>query len=290
MHILENKFLSISVKSKGAELSSVFHKYADLEYMWQGNPDFWAKTSPVLFPIVGGLKDNVYFYKGQKYSLPRHGFAREMEFELEQKTETAMCFLLKSDAKSLENYPFKFEFRVIYELDDEYVSVNYEVRNTGNAEMYFSVGAHPAFNVPLMPGLTYEDYELGFNSDKVLRSYPLTDDGLVKENPFTIDLEEEGTLKLKKELFHADALVFKDLESSEITLQSDASLHGLKMHFEGFPFFGIWEAKNADFVCLEPWCGIADNEGTNQELVYKEGIMSLEVGGIFEVGWGMEVW
>jgi galactose mutarotase-like enzyme len=290
MHILENKYIKISVKSLGAELSSLYHKYADLEYMWQANPAFWGKTSPVLFPIVGGLKDNSYVYKGQKYTLPRHGFAREMQFELEHETETELCFLLKSDSDTIKNYPFDFEFRVMYSIVDEEVSIVYEIANMGNSEMYFSLGAHPAFNVPLLPGLKYEDYQLSFNSDTLLRSYPLTQEGLVKDTPFTIDLDEEGTLKLKKELFHADALVFKDLQSSEITLHSDASLHGLRMHFEGFPFYGIWAAKDADFICLEPWCGIADIESTGQDLVYKEGIMSLEAGGVFEVGWSVEVW
>jgi galactose mutarotase-like enzyme len=289
MQFLENKFIKISIKSIGAELSSVFHKYADLEYMWQADPAFWGKTSPILFPIVGGLNDNSYMFKGQKYSLPRHGFAREMEFELEQKSDYELCFLLKSNEETQINYPFEFEFRIIYTLNDEFVNVNYEVKNTGKGLMYFSVGAHPAFNVPLLSDLKYEDYELSFNSDSELRSYPLTKDGLVKETPFEIALED-GALKLRKELFHADALVLKDLESNEITLQSDNSLHGLRMYFNDFPYYGIWAAKDADFVCLEPWCGIADNENTSQELVDKEGIMSLDPGSVFEIGWSLEVW
>jgi galactose mutarotase-like enzyme len=289
MYTLENKFISISINALGVELRSLVHAYAGLEYMWQADAAFWGKTSPVLFPIVGGLKDNSYIFKNQKYELPKHGFAREKVFELEKRSETELHFLLKSDAQTLQNYPFEFEFRVIYMLDEEQVKVKYKVLNLGKETMYFSVGAHPAFNVPLLPTLTYEDYELKFEADARLRSYPLTSDGLVKETPFEIPLENNA-LKLRKELFHADALVLKDLQSNEITLHSDSSLHGLKMHFDGFPYYGIWAAKNANFVCLEPWCGIADNEYTNQELADKEGIMSIKTRELFEVGWSVEVW
>jgi galactose mutarotase-like enzyme len=289
MHILENKYIKIAINALGAELKSVYSKESELEYMWQGDPVYWSKTSPVLFPIVGGLKDNMYIFKGQKYSLPRHGFAREMPFEVEYQSENEVRFLLKSNAETLKNYPFEFEFRIIYTIDDEGFRVKYFVKNTGKTSIYFSVGAHPAFNVPLFSELAYSDYELNFNDDDTLFSYPLTVDGLVKEKPFEIKLQNEN-LKLKKELFHKDALVFKTLKSNEITLKSAKSIHGLRMTFDGFPYYGIWAAKDADFVCLEPWCGIADPENTNKELTEKEGIMKLEGGASFEVCWSLEIW
>ncbi len=288
MHSIENQYLKIAINPLGAELKSLISKDTKLEYMWQGNPAFWAKTSPVLFPIVGGLKDNTYFHNNQKYTLPRHGFAREKQFELKKSSDSSLEFLLLSDSDTRLVYPFDFEFKIIYSLHNSSLTVKYEVKNIGNIDMCFSVGAHPAFNLPLASDLAYTDYHLYFSGDDVLHSFPLTANGLVKKEPFAISLKGHN-LNLKKELFYKDALVFKDLKSTQITLQSAQSPHGLHMSFEGFPYYGIWAARDADFVCLEPWCGIADMEETSQQLSEKEGIIKLKSTDVFEKEWRVEV-
>ncbi|MDJ1471326.1 aldose 1-epimerase family protein [Xanthocytophaga flava] len=284
MYTIENELLKITINPKGAELSSIFHKQYKLEYLWQADPAYWAKKSPVLFPIVGTLKQNTYYFNNKAYHLSRHGFARDRSFIVSQQQEDAITFALTSDMESLEIYPFVFEFLIHYQLQDNRVLVTYEVVNPASEDLYFSVGGHPAFNVPLVPDTTYEDYFLQFEKTEMLNVWPITADGLIEDRPEPF-LGETDALPLKKSLFYKDALVFKHLQSSRISLLSAKTEHGLEMAFEGFPFFGIWGAKDANFVCLEPWCGIADPVSTNQQLPYKEGIIKLSTQSRWKQNW-----
>jgi galactose mutarotase-like enzyme len=288
MFILENQHLKIAVNPIGAELDSVFHKGSQLEYMWSGDSDFWGKKSPVLFPIVGSLKNNTYFLEGEKYQLSRHGFARERVFILEKQDDISLLFTLQYDSETLKKYPFKFVFSIKYMLIENTLKVTYLVENQSVMTMPFSVGAHPAFKLPLVENTTYNDYFLEINEVETFGRYPLSIEGLIesKPNPF---LENGTKIPLKKELFYADAVVLKDMKSSRISIKSDLTPHGLTMDFQGFPYFGIWAAKDAPFVCLEPWCGIADGVETTQNIMEKEGINLLVAGGIFERSWGIEV-
>jgi galactose mutarotase-like enzyme len=270
---LENTKIHASFSSKGGELQSLRSKETNLEYLWSGNPDYWGKFSPILFPIVGGLKDNTYYFKDKAFTLPRHGLAREREFKVSQISETEILFTLEQDEESLKVYPFEFRLGLRYILSGDTLSCAYEVTNTGNQALWFSIGGHPAFSVPLKEGLKYGDYYLQFNKDHQLISNKIKQD-LIDDETETIALTD-GKLPLKHELFYEDALVFKRLQSDSIFLKSDADPHGLEFQFKGFPFFGIWSAKDADFVCLEPWCGIADGSHHQQKLEEKEGIMSL---------------
>src|SRR5450755_1057965 len=145
MYILENDILKVEIASKGAELQSLVHLGSGIEYLWNGDPAFWAKRSPVLFPIVGSLKINTYLYQGKSYQLTRHGFARDKEFEVEKQSPKAITFLLRSDAETKKNYPFDFEFRICYQISGDELSTEYQVVNTGSGVMFFSVGGHPAF-------------------------------------------------------------------------------------------------------------------------------------------------
>ena len=284
MQTLKNKFLTIQINQKGAELTSIFNNKNQTEYLWNANPKFWGKSSPVLFPIVGSLKENIYCFEDKEYSLPRHGFAREREFIVEKLEENSHTFLLVHDQNTLKVYPFKFEFRLIYTLENNTVKVTYSVKNIGENKMYFSVGGHPAFAVPLAEYTDYTDYYLEFNKAETFKRWGLTPGGLIEIQPidFMIDTNR---LDLRKELFYDDAIVFKDLESTSVVLKSDKTNHQLKFNFEGFPYLGVWAAKDANFVCIEPWCGIADSANHNQKLTEKEGIIELNSGEIFERTW-----
>jgi galactose mutarotase-like enzyme len=272
---IENDFLVVKIKTKGAELNSAFNKKTKLEYMWSGDPAVWGKTSPILFPIVGTLKDDSYTYENKSYTLSRHGFARDLEFEIEQQEKGKVTFLLKSSESTLTKFPFPFVLRVAYALNANTLQVNYEVENTGEEKMYFSLGAHPAFKVPLADGFVYNDYYLMFNQTECLDRWPISKDGLIGMKPVVLALNT-SKLNLTKGLFKQDALVFKNLSSNIISIKSDKNDHGLDFIFKDFPFMGIWAAPNADFVCIEPWCGIADSVNHNQQLENKEGIQSLD--------------
>ena len=288
MHSVSNETLSIQVAAKGAELQSLYHKQHELEYLWRGDPSFWAKKSPVLFPIVGTLKNNTYTYKGKDYKLGRHGFARDNNFELTKKTNSSLTLSLKSNDLIKTFYPFDFIFSVRHSLHENMLQVTFIVENTGSENMLFSVGAHPAFAVPLIKGTKYEDYYLKFSQNEQACIWSLSSEGLIETMPTPL-LNNENRLPLKKELFYKDALVFKQLKSTFISILSDKTPHGLQIEFAGFPYTGLWAAKDADFVCIEPWCGIADSITTSGNFEDKEGINILEPEGRFEVFYTIEV-
>jgi galactose mutarotase-like enzyme len=288
MQTLKNQNLSIKVNPKGAELTSVFNNENQTEYLWNADPAFWGKSSPVLFPIVGSLKGNMYRFGGQEYHLPRHGFARDREFKLEKSKENSATFLLTHDENTLKIYPFKFELRMIYTLENNTLKVTYSVKNIGETQMYFSVGGHPAFAIPLSENTAYNDYYLEFNKTETFKRWRLTQDGLIETQPFDF-LIDTNRIGLTKELFYDDAIVFKNLESTSVILKSDKTNHQLKFDFEGFPYLGIWAAKDANFVCIEPWCGIADSANHHQELTEKEGILCLSLEETFERTWRVTI-
>lgn len=284
MFTIENQQIRAVINAKGAELTQLVHKENQLDYMWGGDPAFWGKHSPVLFPIVGTVKNNTYIHNGKPYQLPRHGFARDKQFAVEEHNADTITFLLRNDAETMNVYPFTFEFRIRYTLFENSLAVTYEVVNTGKEVMYFSVGAHPAFKVPLVAGTAYTDYYLQFNQAETAPRWPISPDGLIEIASLPL-LEKTNRLNLSKDLFQQDALVLKGMSSTIVTLGSDKTKHGFRFDYPGFPFLGIWAAKNADFVCIEPWCGIADSVTTNQQLDDKEGINKLTAEESFTRTW-----
>jgi len=285
---IENSHLAVKIKSKGAELFSIVDQRTQVEYMWSADPKFWAKSSPVLFPIVGTLKENAYHYQNKSYSLSRHGFARDEEFKLEDQQKDSITFLLTSSPSSKEKYPFDFELRIKYEVTDHTLHTHYLVKNSGNTEMYFSLGAHPAFKVPISDALNYEDYYLEFNKSEDIKRWPITREGLIDTTPQPVAMSG-NQLGLNRELFVKDALVFKRLSSSHVSLKSKKDKHGLTFNFDQFPFLGIWAQTGADFVCIEPWCGIADSVNHDQELTNKEGIEKLSANQLWSRTWSAEL-
>jgi galactose mutarotase-like enzyme len=287
MFILENDFLKVEIQSKGAELNSIYSKKYKLEYLWNGDPAIWGKKSPVLFPVVGRLKDDKYYFEDKSYSLNRHGFARESEFAITEQTADRVKLSLNSNEETLKEFPFSFTFNIIYALLEDTVHVTYEVINRGDDIMYFSVGGHPAFKLPFEDGVTYNDYYLEFEKEESAERWPISPEGLI--DLFPVRFLVGKRLSLSKELFYKDAVVFKHLKSSKLSLKSDKASHGIDFTFKGFPYLGIWAAKNADFVCIEPWCGIADSVNTTQQLKEKEGMNMLQAEQYFIRTWSVKV-
>ncbi|MEO5569726.1 MAG: aldose 1-epimerase family protein [Bacteroidia bacterium] len=287
---IENDFLIVKAKTAGAELTSIFNKKTNLEYLWQAEKE-WTKQAPVLFPIVGQLKENSYFYDGKSYSLDRHGFARNSQFTPDSYRDhnsqfSRIEFVLKSSDKTLNNFPFQFELKIIYSVEEVKLNIKYEVKNSADNNMFFSIGAHPAFKIPLIENELYKDYFLEFNQNEFAERWKLQN-GLVADEK-EIVLNNTNKLPLKKSLFYDDALVFKHLKSDKISIKSEKSNHGLHFNFKGFPYFGIWAAKDAKFVCLEPWHGIADSVSHDHQLENKEGIINLEGGKTFSCEYSIE--
>ncbi len=288
MPSLHNDILSVEIAEKGAELQSLRNHKTGLQYLWDANPQVWAKHSPVLFPIVGELKHGSYTYEGKTYHLPRHGFARDMMFTVSDHSETTILFTVNSNVETTAVYPFPFSFSIRYTLQGNRLYVVYEIKNTGNGDMFFSVGGHPAFKVPLVEGTDFEDYYLSFSQVENAKQYPLSKGGLVETTPVPFFHNAEQ-LKLKRFFFYEDALVFKEIQSNSISVKSDVTPHGFTFSFENFPYLGLWTKKDADFLCIEPWCGIADSTDASGDITQKEGIIALKENSVFERQWSVEL-
>ena len=283
---IQNNELIIKVKSFGAELSSVFSTKNNIEYIWQANPNLWPRHAPHLFPIVGKLKNNSFDYLNINYQLPQHGFARDNEFICIEKTDSKLTFELTATEETLKHYPFHFSLQISYTLIGNNLITNYKIFNPNNTKLYFSVGAHPAFNCPLQTTETFEDYSLIFPTKKELVINTLND-GLIKNSTKTISLNE-NKLKVSKTLFDNDALVFINSQIENVSLVSNKTKHGVTMNCTNWPFFGIWTKKNSEnFICLEPWFGIADFETSDSDFRAKTGIITLLPELNFECSFGI---
>jgi len=278
---IANKNIEAAINHKGAELISLKTK-SGTEYIWEGNPAFWGKHSPVLFPIVGTLKNNNYIYNGHAYSLSRHGFARDMEFRLSEKTNDSAVFSLLYNEETLKVYPFKFELQLIYTLEENSLNIAYKVINMENSELLFSIGAHPAFAL----GGTFEEYSIEMEKPEKLE-YHLLDNDLLSDKTKTI-APKDNSFDLNYPLFENDALIFKRLESESLTILNKQQPF-LRISFKGFPFLGIWTKQNAPFICIEPWYGHSDTTGSNGNLTDKQGIQKLDVNSIFNATFSITI-
>ncbi|EMO7957530.1 aldose 1-epimerase family protein [Listeria monocytogenes] len=278
---LENEVLLVEMKTAGAELTRIFHKDTGLEYLWNADSKFWGRHSPVLFPTVGRLVEDTYLVDGKPYHLGQHGFARDRDFQVVEQTEKSVRFDLDADEDSLAVYPYKFKLSIIYTIEKNTVAVSYEVENTDNKRIYFSIGAHPAFNLPLTDGTTFEDYYLDFGTEENLETLCLEGPYRSGEIKKVVD-EAARYLPLNYDLFKNDALIFEALKQKEMTIKSDKTPHFVKVSFPEFPFVGVWTAKaGTPFLCIEPWYGIADGAGESVELRDKAGIEHLEPEAVF---------
>ncbi|MDQ7937413.1 aldose 1-epimerase family protein [Lactiplantibacillus sp. WILCCON 0030] len=273
---LKNEALTVKINEAGAELSSV--KSADgIEYMWQADPKFWGRHAPVLFPIVGRLKDDQFTVAGQSYHMGQHGFARDHDFRVVSQTATTATLELADSSETRTIYPFAFRLRLIYTLSGHDLTVGYEVHNPANHELLFSIGGHPAFNVPLGSATgSLTDYQLTVNPGQKYQHIPL-------QTPYN-DIEHATTLDLTKPLpltrdFFKDDAVILGLKQAQTTLKLSSQLntHGVAMTITDAPYVGMWSPYPADapFVCLEPWWGIADNVAHDGQLSHKMGINHL---------------
>ncbi|HKX87110.1 MAG TPA: aldose 1-epimerase family protein [Flavobacterium sp.] len=264
---LSNHNSTVKINTLGAELVSFYNNGRN--YIWAIDEKFWNKTSPVLFPIVGRLKNDEYTFSGNRYQLPRHGFARNHEFEISSQTEKSVTFSLKESEGTLFVYPFLFELKIQYTLKDSQLEIAYSVINNSNTIMPFSLGAHPAFKIDS----DFEDYSLLFEKDDVLVNHELENENF---NGKTVAVPlKNHQLPLSYSLFEKDAIVLKKINSKKVTLIRQ-NVPYLALDFKEFPNLGIWTKPEAPFLCIEPWCGFADNTNTNGIILNKEGIIKLQ--------------
>ncbi|MEO1031494.1 MAG: aldose 1-epimerase family protein [Bacteroidota bacterium] len=290
MYSLKNESLKIGIKGRGAELCNITSVKSNIEFLWQADPNIWGSHAPNLFPIIGALKDDTYYYNSKAYNMPKHGFVRHNDdFEVMAQSESKITFKLKSNDALKAIYPFDFEFLLTYELIDNVLHLHHYVKNTDSGAIYFSLGGHPAFSCPLYDDERYTDYILDFEQAESSESYILNmPTGLVTEKtkPVFTGLH---SIQLRPDLFDEDALIFKDLKSRKVTLKHKQKGKVLSVTFHGFPYLGIWAKPKAPYVCIEPWLGIADAESTNQQFTEKEGIIALQPDTDFKASYSIEI-
>lgn len=273
---LENDLLSININTAGAELTSIIGKKDNTEYIWQADPKYWKRYTPVLFPIVGRVRNDVYRVEGKEYHLNQHGFARDSEFELVIKEGKQLVYKLEDSEESMKVYPFKFKFYIIYTLVDNKVVIKYSVKNTDDRDIYFSIGSHPGFACPLVKGESFEDYYLEFEKKEIAQREYLDREERLYTGKKEVFLDNSRIIDLKKDLFTQDALVFKKLKSKKVSLKSRKSSKTVTIDFKEFPYLGIWSrANDAPFICIEPWQGRADFYDFDGDFSEKDGIVKL---------------
>lgn len=281
MVTIENEFLKATISSKGGQLVSLINKATQTEIMWQADPQIWPWHAPNLFPIVGGLVNNELLVDGKAYNLSRHGFARQSAFTVAEANPHHADLMLHSTAQTLEVYPYKFAFHILYDLIDNALRITYKVINLDSKAIYFSVGGHPAFNVPFGSGESYEDYYLEFEVIEQLDSHLLSAEGYF--TGATIPVELNGNkLPLTRHLFDNDALVFKYIKSKSVAIKSNKNDLSLTVEYPHYKHLGIWAKPGVDFVCIEPWLGFADEVTPATDISKKTAIQKLEKGHVFE--------
>ncbi|MDX1811896.1 MAG: aldose 1-epimerase family protein [Gammaproteobacteria bacterium] len=271
-YTLENANLKVQVATAGAELQSVYDKRQSLELLWQGNPEFWGRRAPVLFPIVGRLANDTLVYKKQQYPMSQHGFARDCEFELIYSSDTQLEFKLVANSDTKVKYPFDFELIIAYRIHENQLHINYVVRNMGDEDLPFSIGGHPAFNWPLLPNVEKTAHCIEFECNE-LKHVRKLQNGLLIDSEFPSPVVEQK-IHLNDDLFSQDALIFTRLKNRKIIYKAGDN-YTIKMEFSDFPQFGLWTKPGAPFVCLEPWSGYASPVGFEDDIRKKPGIILL---------------
>ena len=288
MKTLSNSELTIKVSPHGAELCSILHD--GKEYLWQADPAFWKRHSPVLFPIVGSVWENEYRHEGVSYALTQHGFARDMDFELIFEQEDEVRYRLVDSEETRKKYPFPFCLEIGYRIEGKKVEVLWKVINTGTREMHFQIGAHPAFYYPDYDAETADRGYLGFDKTEGLHYILISEKGCAApDKAYLLELTD-GLLPLDIHSFDKDALILENSQVKEVTLYNKEKKPYLSLYFDT-PVVGLWSppAKNAPFVCIEPWYGRCDSAHYKGEYKNKDWMQHLIPGEVFNGGYTIDI-
>ncbi|MBJ6367227.1 aldose 1-epimerase family protein [Snuella sedimenti] len=290
MYTIQNNKVKIAVKKIGAELCGITSVKNTTEFMWDANPNIWGSYAPNLFPIIGALKEGTYLYESETYHMPKHGFVRHnKDIVVHEQTPDKLTFKLSSNETLIKMYPFQFDFYISYQLTENVITVKHTVVNLDNKTMYFSLGGHPAFKCPVYDNEQYNEYSLAFECNEDSETHLINQsNGLISSSTKPI-FNGSNSIQLNRDLFKSDALVFKDLKSKKVTLRSVKNGNILTVSYHDFPYLGIWAKPNGNYVCIEPWLGIADHETTDKQLKTKEGILSLAFGEHFKAAYSIEI-
>ncbi|MDO4174877.1 MAG: aldose 1-epimerase family protein [Eubacteriales bacterium] len=279
-YTIENERFVVTIDSKGAELSSMRAKVSGTEYVWQADPAIWGRHAPILFPIVGRLKDKTYRVGGEAYTITQHGFGRDLEFACTAQSEHSIDFTLTPNAYTKHMYPYDFALTVRYTLEQDTLKKEHITTNNGDTDMYYEVGGHDAYRVALEPGEVMADYYVDFGEGDAI--HPLINDEslMITKEKRDVPLQD-GKLYLTSDLFALDALILDDIKVRSVSVKSDKSAHCIRMDFADFPYLGIWSkytGTDTNYVCIEPWSTLPDAAYLDHDLENKVGVRCLKPG------------
>jgi len=287
MHTIQNEFLTVTVATKGAELMSIVA--ADgTEYVWQGDPKYWADRSPNIFPSVGRLTGGKYRLDGNWYELGCHGFAWLRNFEVVKEEPTYLELRLADSEETMAVYPRRFAFTVVYSLDGNKLDILFKVENKDSKELPFGLGGHPGFNVPLAAGKKFEDYQLRFSEKCEPEMYLVTPQYLFSGETAPYPLKDDQIIPLEHSLFNDDAIVLRNA-AREVTLETAGDSHSVTVTYPGMRYIGFWHKPHSDapYVCIEPWCSLASFEGVPAIFEEREDLLRLAPGKTYENRWSI---
>lgn len=282
LHTLQSGALRVIISDAGAEIMQIEDILTGRNYLWHGDSAYWGRRSPILFPIVGGLKNKTYKYAGREYPMSQHGFARDREFQMTEHNVDTIWFELKADEESLKVYPFRFRLEIGYRLEGRKITVMWRVANEDKKTMFFSIGGHPAFMCPIDGEGKQTDYYLLFDNKEPLSYGKLSVNGLLETEGHTLDIGG-GCMPITEHMFDEDALVIEGGQAHQVALAGPDKKSYLTVKFDA-PLFGLWSPakKHAPFVCIEPWYGRCDRESFAGMLADREYGNELRPGKIFE--------
>lgn len=278
MIAIQNEQFTAAIRIRGAELASFKDRSTGRERIWQADPEIWNGSAPILFPIVGRLKNGLTLINNQPYEIPKHGLLRTRDVCLVEQGAGFALFQFESDDETLKQYPFPFVFRVMFTLTDAGLSVDYEIHNSGTEPMLFSVGSHPAFALDLERHALSE-YSIEFSEPETLDRYGLEDGLLVLKD--TGYLKDETKIPLSESLFADDALIFQNVRSRTVRIKPA----GLEIDLGNHPHLGLWAKPGAAYVCIEPWHSFDDTKESDGRFENKPGILRLPPGECFKTGY-----
>lgn len=288
-YTIKNEFLTVTASDQGAELQSI--KSADgTEYLWQGDPAFWHDRAPNIFPYVARLTDGKYTVNGKEYAMKIHGFLKYRTLQVEEQTEDHITFRLERDEELKTQYPFDFIYRITYRLEGSTLFTTSAVENRGDERMYFALGGHPGFNVPMEQGLTFEDYYLEFGQKAHPTRVGFTDACFLNGQDQAYPLTDGRRLLLRHDLFDHDAVVLKHADRT-VRIASDKGTRSVTVSYPDFPYIGFWHRpeSQAPYVCIEPWSSLPSRDGIVEEFSQQSDLIGLAAGSVYQNTWKIEI-
>ena len=288
IHTIKNEFLTVSAKEAGAELMSILGAEGT-EYLWQGDPKYWSDRALNIFPYVARLNEGKYYLDGELHEMAIHGIAPYRDFTVTENDGTRMVFELRADEKTRAEYPRDFVFRIVYALEGKTLTVSFVCENRDEKTMYFGLGGHPGFNVPLAPGKKFEDYRLRFSETCEPLRVGFNADCFVTHEDVPFRLENGTDIPLRHDLFDDDAIVLRDM-AREVTLTCGEG-PGVTVRFPGMQYLGLWHWPRTDapYICIEPWCSLPADAGSITVFEEQRDLIALEPGKTYENIWSITI-